>query len=140
LQNCTTNYPHQISPGPQVYEGAKNPPQGPVPVVAETGELKGEQGEKYAVIKQQKSKQLLASVAADIKDGKTGEGGCHWEEGSDPSTIKCKPVNPNNPAYAGYAQPVGSPMFTENPGSAMKGWKAPPASFANEKVARSFQG
>jgi len=130
----------QISPGPKVYKGERNSPQGPVPVVSETGELKGEQGQKYAAIKDKKSRQLLASVAADIKDGKTGEGGCHWEEGADPSTVKCKLVNPKNPAYVGYAQPVGSPMYTENPGSAMKGWKAPPVSFGNENVGRVFLG
>ena len=101
-------------------------------MVSETGEFHGEQAIKYAEIKAQKGKQLMASVAADIKGGKTGEGGCHWEVGADPSTAKCSPVNPENKAYVGYAQPVGSPMYTENPGSAMRGWKAPPASFGNE--------
>ena len=96
----------------------------------ETGAMTGEEGEKYAKEKFEHGKQLLASVAADIRDGKTGEGGCLWEDGK-PETIKCTPVNPTNPAYVGYAQPIGSPMYTENPGAAMKGWKPPPASFGN---------
>jgi hypothetical protein len=75
---------------------------------------------------------LLASVAADIRDGKTGEGGCHWEVGQNASMAVCTPVNPKNLAYVGYAQPVGSPMYTDNPGSAMRGWKPPPTSFGNE--------
>jgi hypothetical protein len=127
-----------VSPGPSVYEGERNLPQGPVPVVNETGEMMDEQGKKYAALKSEHGKRLLASVAADIRDGKTGEGGCHWEEDQGPSTIKCSPVNPKNSAYVGYAQPIGSPMYTENPGSAMKGWKPPPASFGNEKVAVNF--
>jgi len=124
----------QDSPGPSVYKGERNPPQGPVPVVKETGEMTGEQGEKYAALRSEHGKQLLKSVAADIRDKKTGEGGCHWEDGTDPAvTMKCSPVNPGNPAYVGYAQPAGSPLYSETPGSAMKGWKAPPVSFGNEK-------
>jgi hypothetical protein len=122
----------QDSPGGPVYKGERNPPQGPVPVVKETGVFEGETRQKYAEVKDAKSKQLLASVAADIKAGKTGEGGCHWEVGADPSTAKCSPTNPLSSAYVGYAQPVGSPMYTDKPGSAMNGWKAPPASFGNE--------
>jgi hypothetical protein len=79
-------------------------------------------------------------VANDIKDGKTGEGGCHWEEGADPSTIKCKPVNPKSKGYEGYAQPLGSPMYQENAGAAMRGWKAPPEKFEGQRRAVSFQG
>ena len=110
-------------------------------MVNETGEIFGEQGRIYAALKLEHGKQLLASVAADIRDGKTGEGGCLWEEGQDPSTIKCSPVNPKNPAYVGYAQPVGSPMYTDHPGSAMRGWKPPPASFDNDvKTAVNFRG
>jgi len=127
-----------ISPGPSVYKGEKKAPEGPVPVVSDTGELSGEKGKEYAALKFEHGKRLLASVAADIRDGKTGEGGCHWEEGQDPSTIKCLPVNPKNAAYVGYAQPTISPMYTESPGTAMKGWKPPPPSFGNEKVALNF--
>jgi len=107
--------------------------------MGETGKLTGEDGQKYAAKTLEKSKMLLSSVAKDIVEGKTGEGGCHWEVGADPSTIKCTPVNPKNPAYVGYAQPVGSPMYTEKPGSAMKGWKPPPP-FFERTVAVSFQG
>jgi hypothetical protein len=115
-----------------VYQGEKNRPEGPVPVVKETGEFTGETRQKYTDLRLEKGKTLLASVAADIKAGKTGEGGCHWEVGADPSTAKCSPTNPRNSAYVGYAQPVGSPLYTEKPGTAMNGWKAPPASFGNE--------
>jgi hypothetical protein len=102
--------------------------------------MAGEEGLKYAAARLEHGKRLLASVAADIRDGKTGEGGCHWEEGQGPADVKCSPVNPTNPAYVGYAQPVGSPMYTEKPGSAMRGWKAPPASFGNENnVAVKFR-
>lgn len=134
-----TDFDQQIAPGPPVYKSEKSPPQGPVPIVNETGEMVGEEGQKYAAARLEHGKQLLASVAADIRDGKTGEGGCHWEDGQDPSTAKCSPVNPKNPAYVGYAQPLSSPMYTENPGSAMRGWKAPPASFENS-VAVKFRG
>ena len=92
-------------PGPPVYKGERNPPQGPVPVVKETGEMTGEEGQKYAALKLEHGKRLLASVAADIRDGKTGEGGCHWEVGQDPSTMVCTPVNPKNPAYVGVTTP-----------------------------------
>jgi hypothetical protein len=126
-------------PGGAVYKGESNPPQGPVPIVTETGVLTGEQGQKYAAARLEHGKQLLASVAADIRDGKTGEGGCLWEDGQDPSTIKCTPVNPKNSAYVGYAQPVGSPMYTDKPGSAMRGAKPPPPSFEN-KMAIKFIG
>jgi hypothetical protein len=107
-----------------------------VPVVQETGVLAGERAEKYAVVKTEKGKLLLASVASDIKKGITGVGGCYWEDGADPSTVKCSTINPDNPAYVGYAQPVGSPMYTDNPGSAMKGLKPPPKLYGNENNPR----
>jgi hypothetical protein len=141
LASSTPDLGYQIVPGGPVYKGETNPPQGPVPVVAETGDMTGELGQKYAALRLEHGKRLLASVAADIRDGKTGEGGCHWEDGQDASMVKCTPTNPKNPAYVGYAQPIGSPLYTENPGSAMKGMKPPPASFGNEnKVAIRFLG
>jgi hypothetical protein len=90
------------------------------PVVLETGEISGEQGEKYRLVKLAKGKQLLTSVANDLSQKKIGGGGCHWEVGTDPSTAKCAPTNPGNSAYVGWAQPKGSPLYTETPGSAMK--------------------
>jgi hypothetical protein len=91
-------------------------------------------GARYAAQKLEHGKRLLASVAADIRDGKTGEGGCQWDVEGGPATMKCAPVNPNakNGAYDGYAQPLGSPMYTDKPGSAMRGWGPPPKSFGNE--------
>jgi len=127
-----------IVPGGPVYKGEKNPPQGPVPVVTETGELSGERAEQYIKVKTDRGKALLSSVANDIRDHKDGEGGCLWEEGADPSTAKCTAVNPGNPAYAGYAQPVGSPLYVATPGSAMRGQKTPPTSFYNTKIAVEF--
>jgi hypothetical protein len=96
--------------------------------------MTGEVGARYAAQKLEHGKRLLASVAADIRDGKTGEGGCLWEEGKDPSTMKCTPVNPKakGGAYVGYAQPVGSPMYAEKPGPAMRGYGPPPKAFGNE--------
>jgi len=104
-------------------------------VVTETGALTGEAGEKYAAAKLEHGKRLLASVAADIRDGKTGEGGCYWEVGADPSTMKCSPVNPDSippGMYDSYAQPVGSPLYKEPAGKAMTGWGPPPKAFGNE--------
>jgi hypothetical protein len=101
-------------------------------MVTETGELTGEVGARYAAERFEHGKRLLSSVAADIRDGKTGEGGCQWEDGKDPSTMTCTPVNPKNNAYVGYAQPLGSPMYTDKPGTAMRGWGPPPKSFGNE--------
>ncbi|KAF2673904.1 hypothetical protein BT63DRAFT_467491 [Microthyrium microscopicum] len=123
-----------ITPGPAVYKGERNPPEGPVPVVKETGEMTGEEGKAYSVARIEHGKQLLKSVANDIRDGKTGLGGCFWEDGADPSTVKCTEINPTSPGhpYVGYAQPVNSPGYTETPGSAMKGNKPPPASYGNE--------
>jgi hypothetical protein len=110
--------------------------------VQETGEMTGERAQKYAALKEEKGKLLLASVASDIKRGITGVGGCYWEDGADPSTVKCSPINPDNPAYIGYAQPVGSPLYTDKPGSAMRGLKPPPKSYGNEnnprRLARSI--
>jgi hypothetical protein len=126
---------NQISPGPAVYVGEKNAPQGPVPVIAETGELTGEEAKRYADLRLEHGKRLLGSVAADIRDGKTGEGGCLWDPIEGPASIKCTPVNPTNPAYVGYAQPVGSPMYTDKPGSSMTNRAPPPASFGNENGA-----
>jgi len=122
-----------IVPGGPVYQGEKKPPQGPVPVVTETGELKGEQGEEYQKEKFEHGKRLLRSVAADIRDGKTGEGGCLWDVG-DPSTIKCSEKNPNGKGYIGYAQPIGSPLYVADlpEGSFMKNRKPPPALYGNE--------
>ncbi|KAF2665892.1 hypothetical protein BT63DRAFT_427687 [Microthyrium microscopicum] len=121
-----------IAPGPFVYKGERNPPQGPVPVVTETGAMTGERAERYAKLKMEKGQRLLASVANDLKTGKVGGGGCHWEENADPSTVKCTTINPNNPGYVGYAQPVGTPMYTDKPGSMMKGLKPPPKLYGNE--------
>lgn len=98
--------------------------------------MKGELAVKYAAVKEEKGKALLASVASDLKRGITGVGGCYWEDGADPSTVKCEPINPQNPAYVGYAQPVGTPMYTENPGSAMRGLKPPPKLYGNENNPR----
>jgi hypothetical protein len=106
--------------------------------VEETGELTGERAQAYAAIKYDKSKRLLASVASDLQKGITGIGGCYWEDGADPSTVKCSQINPSNPAYVGYAQPVGSPLYTDTPGSAMRGLKPPPKSYGNEKNSRRF--
>lgn len=52
-------------------------------------------------------------------DNKHGGGGCHWEVGADSSTAKCVPTNPGMSQYVGFAQPKGSPMYTDTPGSAM---------------------
>jgi hypothetical protein len=101
-------------------------------VVKETGELTGERARQYAALKEEKGKLLLASVARDIKQGRLGGGGCHWDEGADPSTATCVPINPGNPAYVGYAQPVGTPLYTDKPGSAMRGLKPPPKLYGNE--------
>jgi hypothetical protein len=100
--------------------------------VQERGELTGERAERYAALKEDKAKRLLASVASDLKRGITGVGGCYWEDGADPSTAKCSQINPDNPAYVGYAQPVGTPMYTDQPGSAMRGLKPPPKLYGNE--------
>jgi hypothetical protein len=67
--------------------------------------MTGEEGQKYAAIKNTKGQRLLDSVASDIRLNKTGGGGCHWAPEADASTAKCVPVNPKNPAYAGFAQP-----------------------------------
>jgi len=123
-------------PGPFVYKGERNPPQGPVPSVQETGEMTGERAQKYAALKHEKGERLLASVANDIKRGMIGGGGCHWEDGADPSTAECPPINPDNPAYVGYAQPVGTPLYTDTPGSAMRGLKPPPKLYGNENNPR----
>jgi hypothetical protein len=122
----------QTSPGPEVYKGVSNPPQGSPPVVQDTGEMSGEEGKAYAERKFVKGKQLLNSVAADLTN-KLGGGGCHWDAGKDPSTAKCVPTNGNNPAYVGWAQPVGSPMYTDKPGSAMTGLSPPPPKFETYK-------
>jgi hypothetical protein len=98
--------------------------------------LTGERAQQYAAIKFEKGKLLLTSVHNDIKQGKTGVGGCYWEDGADPSTIKCSPINPDNDAYAGYAQPVESPMYTDKPGPAMRGLKPPPKFYGNENNPR----
>jgi hypothetical protein len=116
----------KISPGPPVYKGSDAPPQGSPPVVHETGEMSGEQGEKYKAVKLAKGKQLLTSVANDLTQKKIGGGGCHWAVGADSSTAKCAPTNPGNAAYVGWAQPKGSPLYTDTPGSAMKGIAVPP--------------
>ena len=102
----------------------------------ETGELTGERGENYAAFKLEKGKRLLASVASDFNRGVIGGGGCHWEDGADPSTAECSPINPKSPAYVGYAQPVGTPLYTEEPGSAMRGLKPPPKLYGNENNPR----
>jgi len=121
-----------ISPGPPVYGGERKPPQGPAPVVSDTGAMTGERAQQYAALKEERSRRLLASVARDLKAGMVGGGGCHWDEGADPSTAKCVTINPTNPAYVGFAQPVGTPMYTDKPGSAMRGLKPPPKLFGNE--------
>lgn len=95
-------------PGGPIYKGERNPPQGPVRVVTETGEKAGEEGQKYAETEAESGKALLKSVANDTGDGKTGEGGCMRHDGADPSAMGCTPTNPKNPAYVGYAQPVGA--------------------------------
>src|ERR1700760_19137 len=96
----------------------------------------GERAQKYAALKQEKGKLLLASVANDIKQGKIGGGGCHWDEGADPSTVKCTPIASGIPAYIGYAQPEGSPWYTDKPGVAMRGLKPPPKLYGNENNPR----
>lgn len=105
-------------------------------MVQETGALTGEPAQRYAALKEEKGRRLLASVASDLKRGITGVGGCYWEDGADPSTVKCSQINPDNPAYIGYAQPVGSPLYTDKPGSAMAGLKTPPKLYGNEDKPR----
>jgi len=99
--------------------------------------LTGEEGERYKAEKLAHGKRLLDSVAADKKN-KPGGGGCHWEAGKNPLTAKCVVTNLGNDAYIGWAQPVGSPMYTEKPGVASLGMKPPPAS-VNSKVAVEFE-
>jgi hypothetical protein len=91
--------------------------KGAQPVAQEIGELTGAEGERYKAEKANSDKKFEDIVHVD-SDNKHGGGGCHWEEGADPSTAKCVPTNPGMDAYIGSAQPKGSPMFTENPGSA----------------------
>ena len=85
-------------------------------------------------MKVERNKALLGRVELDITSRRTGTGGCHWEVGQDPSTMVCVPINEGNPVYLGFAQPVVSPLYTDTPGSAMAGYKPPPASFGNEKT------
>jgi hypothetical protein len=98
--------------------------------------LTGERAQKYAALKDEKGKRLLSSVSNDLKRGIVGGGGCHWEDGAEPSTAKCSPINPENPAYIGYAQPVGTPLYTDTPGSAMSGLLPPPKLYGNENNPR----
>ena len=98
--------------------------------------MSGEQGQIYAEMKFERGRKLLGSVEADVTGRRFGTGGCHWEVGQDPSTMVCTPINDGNPAYLGYAQPVGSPLYTDTPGAAMMGSKPPPASFGNEVPVR----
>jgi hypothetical protein len=70
-------------------------------VVAETGLLKGEEGKIYAAAKAQSVKNFEDIVHAD-SDNKHGGGGCHWEEGADPSTAKCVLTNPGMDAYGKF--------------------------------------
>jgi hypothetical protein len=66
-----------------------------------------------------------------------GLGGCFWEDGADPSTVKCSTINPDNPEpFIGYAQPKESPMYTDKPGSYMMGQKPPPKLYGNENNPR----
>lgn len=117
LDNIYYGVNRYISPGPQIYKGPGLPPKGPRPIVVETGELMGVEGERYKAEKAKSDKTFEDIVHAD-SDNKHGGGGCHWEEGADSSTAKCVPTNPGMDAYVGFAQPKGSPMYTDKPGSA----------------------
>ncbi|KAF2674299.1 hypothetical protein BT63DRAFT_449290 [Microthyrium microscopicum] len=120
-----------ISPGPPVYVGARDPPAGPAANVIETGALTGELAQKYAALRVAKNKGLMTAVHETA--AMAGGGGCHWEAGADPSTMKCKATNPEDPArWAGFAQPVGSPLWVEKPGTAQRG-PAPPKTFETWK-------
>jgi len=126
-----------VPPGPPVYKGERNPPQGPIPVVTETGDLTGERGERYARFKAERGQVIKNAVASDLKKGMKGLGGCFWEDGADPSTVKCSTINPDNPEpFIGYAQPKESPMYTDKPGSLMRGQKPPPKLYGNENNPR----
>jgi hypothetical protein len=73
--------------------------------------LKGEEGKIYAAAKAQSVKNFEEIVHAD-SDNKHGGGGCHWEEGADPSTAKCVPTNPGMNAYGKFYLIKGPTFFT----------------------------
>jgi hypothetical protein len=75
--------------------------------------MKGEQGVKYAAEKAMYGQRIKGAVAGDLAKGMTGGGGYHWEPGADPSIATCVVTTPTNPAYKGWAQPKGSPMYVE---------------------------
>jgi hypothetical protein len=96
------------------YSGPQRPPKGSPAVVTETGEIRSEQGVRYAAEKAKYGKNIKGAVAGDLAKGLTGGGGCHWELGADPSTAKCEVTNPTNPAYKGFAQLKGIPVYVNH--------------------------
>jgi hypothetical protein len=102
--------------------------------VKETGELTGDVAIRYKAERTAKNKGLMSAVHETA--AMPGGGGCHWEVGADPSTMKCVQTNkgdPSEPLWLGFAQPVGSPLYVERPGKHMRR-PPPPAFFETYKV------
>ena len=105
-----------------------------MPDVKETGELTGEVGKRYMAERVARNKGLMSAVHETF--AMPGGGGCHWQPGADPSTMKCAQTNPGDPRWLGFAQPVGSPLYVAKPGANMRA-PPPPPSFETYKEVKT---
>lgn len=133
----------QFTPGGPLYKGTSDGPNGPAPIVKETGALSGEVAVRYQAERTARNRGLMSAVHQTA--AMPGGGGCHWELGADPSTMKCVQTNKGDPTeqlWLGFAQPVGSPLYVEKPGLYMR--RAPPPKFFEtynaSKTAVKFRG
>jgi hypothetical protein len=82
-------------PGPPVYPGAHNPPEGPPPVVKDTG-IPASSAEIYAMTVAT-AEEIFNNIAIPVNKALPGGGGCHYEADSKgqqiPGSQKCTPLN-----------------------------------------------
>jgi hypothetical protein len=101
-----------IAPGPTVYQGKFEAPQGPQPVVKETGAITGAKKDAYRKEKDRLDKFFETAVGMS-NYYVPGGGGCIWEQGADPKTAVCTPrnaggaMNPDFKAMDEYMKKTG---------------------------------
>jgi hypothetical protein len=111
-------------PGPPVYLGAHNAPEGPAPIVTDTG-IPTSSAATYAMTAAV-AEEIFNNIANPVNKALPGGGGCHYEVDTKgqqiPGSEKCVPLN-NGQSLDMLNAPIVSGDFPGGPG--YKGKDAP---------------
>lgn len=117
MVNVITGPNAYTPPGPPVYIGAHNSPEGPPPVVTDTG-IPASVAEIYNMTAAT-AEEIFNSIANPVNKALPGGGGCHYEVDAKgqqiPGSEKCTPLN-NGQSLDMLNAPIVSGDFPGGPG------------------------